>query len=900
MTSMATTQSPASLAWTAAMKLRRHLMRQLEKPPKDDIPQFELIDSLLEKFRLTCVQTIFLDFNYAMDQNTEGILWGLHTSINQEYRRVLSRFKQPSQAVEKRKVEKIYINFLRIAQKFYMGYIQRLSARYDIPELKRVAMGIDVELLNADDTISPVPAEMSAWALDSCHGTLIRLGDLARYRVQARHKKSGYEMALTHYSLAHDLMPDSGYAFHQMGIINLDEGKHLDVTYHFYRAWAVETPHPNAQQNLESEFRSMQLNRQPNARNGPPAPFDAFIRWFVQLHARFYKGEVFPQHAEMEGEVIHRLDMACKSASALDVLTKMTLTNLSACHIASTRYAETQSPTASRFCQYTLRLNCRFILTFCTILEAELTDIVNRETVPNAPPDTKSNPIIETVLPLLRTYTMWLTARRLEIFGAADALGSVVPEMVKALAKVFTMLCTDTYTGEKGLASCPYLLPEDVETRGLSPLGADQVPVTCRAYVGEDGALKPHRTSAEERLAPFGETLARILDILRCASFLAEDGNAPLVHRVTDRGLIFEYREHAGHEDPTAPLSPMVISSPVVAAADPGIQASTMQPIALPGLGIDHPAASFHHVSSILPTMTSGDHQMAVETNGAGRNDAGLNDAEETVLSVLAPFLEPPAPEPRRSLQSPEESSYGMHTATANDVFGQLPAPEPSPGGSIPSGRFEPLPWNWVYTPTPRKRQEAAGMYHACREAFSAQPSPNYSSRGFAPRSEAVEDLFNTPSRNGRAAFTPRSTGSMMGSPPVASTAEEAHRNHLLQSLTAANAPRTSGFSHWAQNTPRNNAETVTSPYRQKAPDAQPLSSGMSVFSHPSSLYQGTPANGAGFAMPPPGSLVGNRADQAPSQETASPSASRRFQMDDTTSMYDATILQAAYYGNNR
>lgn len=283
------------------------------------------------------MHTIFLDLDYAIAENTEQILWLVHTSVNTEYRKALARLKQSSHAVERRKVEKAHHSFLRIAQKFYKGFIQRLASRYDVQELKRAAQGIQVEHQNGDDTISPVSAELQAKVLKYCHATLIHLGDLARYRTRAKPKRSDYSAPLTYYSLAQDLLPTSGFAFHQMAIINIDEGKHLDVVYHFYRAWAVADPHPLARSNLESEFKTLATSNSSNQRSSP-GPYDAFIMWFVRLHARFYKGEIFSQHAELEGEVVHRLEMASKNPDSADVLMKMSLTNISAYYVASQRY----------------------------------------------------------------------------------------------------------------------------------------------------------------------------------------------------------------------------------------------------------------------------------------------------------------------------------------------------------------------------------------------------------------------------------------------------------------------------------------------------------------------------------------------------------------------------------
>lgn len=310
-------------------------------------PEYSTFESVLTnaplscRFRLACVATIFHDLDYAITQKTEEHLWSTHTTVNTEYRHILSRLKQSSHAVEKRKVEKMYHNFLRIAAKFYQGYVQRLAAYYDIPELERIAQGMELEKLPVESKISPVSDDLQRKILYSCHLTLIHLGDLTRYRVQARHKSSDYEGALVYYGLAHHIQPQSGFAFHQTGIIHLEQDNHLDVVYNFYRALAVDSPHPNAQLNLEAEFKTMLSPNGSRSRHNISAPEAHFAMWFVKLHAFFYKGEVFHQQDELEGEVMHRLEMACKNATSLNILLKMVMVNMLAHHMATTRYTGT-------------------------------------------------------------------------------------------------------------------------------------------------------------------------------------------------------------------------------------------------------------------------------------------------------------------------------------------------------------------------------------------------------------------------------------------------------------------------------------------------------------------------------------------------------------------------------
>ncbi|KAF4467647.1 SMG7 [Fusarium albosuccineum] len=917
----------AKHTWRTALKLRKLLTKHLEKLPKDnnsgvDITQFEAIDSVLDKFRLACVQTIYLDFEYAITERTDQAMWTVHTSINNEYRRTLGRLRHLAQNsdkqkadkaasekrngdkpkgdkqnapkqkndrrnVEKRKFGEKYLGFLHVAQEFYKGYVQRLSARYDIPELKRIAQGIEVDGSSSSDIISPVPGQIYPLVLNSCHFTLICLGDLARYQVQTGLKKSSYRIALAYYSLAYDLKPDSGFPFHQMGIISLEEGKDLDVVYYFYRSIATADPHPNARQNLESKFKTiLQPDKNPSKKQ-TRGMSDPFVTWFTKLHASYYRDEVMSYSSELEREVLHRLDRAAKGTDHVEVLFKMTLINISSYYVASQKFTESQSPAASRFCQHTLRLNSQFILAFCSSLESELVDIVSRESHESEDPATaKSSRIIEYLLPLLRIYGMWLAARRHEIFAAGDALGVVLLDMVKALSKVFSLLCNDTYTQEK-LASCPYLLTEDVETQGLLPLSKEQVPLACRSSFDENGILKPRLSSPENRLEPFQELLARILDILRCAYFLAEDNSCPLAYHVSDRGLAFEYQE-IPVVNKVAPQPMEIVNSPVQEITTKNKNPSRYR------------TASDNRQPEIRPVVkeTTGKAPVVSPRAQVHQRLPSPDHAENTVINMLAPFLKPPTPEPAQLYhRSPDETSYGMHSTTANEVFGMLQS-EPSPTGSIPSAKFEPLPWNWVYTPTPQKGNDDSAS--ACKNAFDGPVSPNFSSRELPQAVSTLEDPFTNSTPQLLTGQTPRVASGSMGSPPGVPGADEAHRNNLLQSFVSTSAPRTSMFSQWGQNSTRLPKETVASSYGHQAFTGYPISSAASAFSHPSSLYQGTPANGAAFGMPGASYLDMHRYDrgQSQSQDPGPVSSNRRFQMDETTSSYDAAILQAAFYGN--
>ncbi|KAK2592958.1 hypothetical protein QQS21_009324 [Conoideocrella luteorostrata] len=903
---MATAQSQASQYWHQALKIRKHLLKQLEKLQAEsasgvDISKFEVVEGLLEKFRLAFAATIFLDFEYGVKENVEEGLWGLHTSINTEYRRIQGRLKQSSHAVERRKVEKSYNNFLRVAQKFYKGYIQRLTGRYDVPELRRVAQGIEVEQMTAADRISPVPTELHALVLKSCHSTLLRMGDLSRYRTQARHKNSSYETALTYYSLAHYLKPSAGHAYHQMGMVHLDQGNHLDVVYHFYRSWAVEFSHPNARSNLESEFRSLQLPNSSKPRPNASAAQDAFSMWFVRLHALFYKGEDFPQQGELEGEVMHRLEMACRSEKSTDTLLKMALVNISAHHIAATNYADAQTATASRFYQFTLRFNALFISNICATFEPELKEAASA----NGSGDTsvKSSvitPPVEALLPILRLYCMWLAARRQEVCAAVQAFGGVVPGMIQNLLKVFTLLCVFTYNQET-LASCPYLLKEDFEIRGFQPLSEDIVPEACRCFCGEDGTPKSYLENPSSRMEPVQESMARVLDILRCAYFLAEDPTFPVSYRVVDNWLIFEYRLEASSSKPasTAPIAAIAssVTTPLGFCDVNEHQAEDLT--SRTRLSVQQPdAAKVPSPNSVICELQPED---SVEDQSL------TDDAENTLINMLTPFLKPPTPTAQsyqqQACSSYDPSSYGMPDKTANEAPGSH-LTEPSPNGSIPSGKFAQLPWAWFNTPKPDDTVTGS-LTPRTQDAFSAQPSPYNSPRHSGAIGHPLDDPFATPGRNHYGAFANgnatqqnRRNFSSPGVPGVDASGAGStnHRSSLLQTLSETNVPRSSPFTQWAktQKSVRENLGPAASPWGARAFGQAHQSSGTSVFSHPSSLYQGTPANGVGLGL----DNIAGEPKPAGFASSLGGEAGRYFQIDQTTSSYDDAIMQAAYYGN--
>jgi hypothetical protein len=268
--------------------------------------------------------------------------------------------------VEYRKVGKAYLEFIKSSQRFYRQYVLHLDARFNgIPELRKVAQswkneGIGLEsplhrqylILSTGSHVrskQPLSPKLKHEILLSCHQTLIQLGDLSRYRETelADGKERKWGPAIGYYTLASEIHPDSGISHNQQAVIAREEGNHFRMVYHLYRSLASKEGHPLAKQNLELEFKKILLawekgdlisNRATRDSNGAAR---ALIAWFVRLHSKCYKGEDFPEHDELENEVLSQLTIELKERSLEGFLQKIILINLAAEYYATVQLGRT-------------------------------------------------------------------------------------------------------------------------------------------------------------------------------------------------------------------------------------------------------------------------------------------------------------------------------------------------------------------------------------------------------------------------------------------------------------------------------------------------------------------------------------------------------------------------------
>lgn len=187
--------------------------------------------------------------------------------------------------------------------------------------------------LSAAPPVQPLE-HLRKYILQSCHATLIRLGDLSRYReTELATKERNWGPAIGYYDLATVIYPASGASHNQLAVIALADANHLRATYHLYRALSAQEPHPTAKGNLEIEFRkvmSLWAKRELIRPEDAGIPGRSLAPWFVYLHAQCYRGVDFAEHEELESEVLNQLAVDLKERSLEGTLQKFCLINISA------------------------------------------------------------------------------------------------------------------------------------------------------------------------------------------------------------------------------------------------------------------------------------------------------------------------------------------------------------------------------------------------------------------------------------------------------------------------------------------------------------------------------------------------------------------------------------------
>ncbi|KAI0460500.1 hypothetical protein F5B21DRAFT_452030 [Xylaria acuta] len=820
---MADQRDVARAQWANAQKIRADILAKLSNSTKERgavnyTTRFEEAERIISELRLACMTVIFHDFEYAVARRVENSLWQSHVFMNGEYRKALGRLNTPNQAVQRRKLDKLYRDFLKTSGEFYVGYIQRLHQRFSIPELQQIARKMKSQPIEQPAKSVSHPAPLRAMVLKSCQMTLVHMGDLARYRCQLSDKfsKATFDKAADCYGLANSLDPDDGSAHHQLAVLHQIPGQHFDIVYHFHRAIAVARPHELALKNLEREFKKPESSSQ--AKKGPSKDqSQAMLTWFVRLHAFFFHGKHFSQQSELEEEVLHRAEVAVKRGD-LDnkLLLQMILVNMAAYDISTEKVKSSWTMEGSKSCQFLLQFNVRMMLVLLRALHRTLRD--DPVTVVSA--DNRSNdgescvtfaPSLLMLLPLFRLYLAWSYVTRADLVQYHEYLEPYITDLYRHLADVLTSLsCYIDPTSET--VSSKYLLSEDTEAQGLRPLGDRRLPLFLhveeqRSSVPPKRAKtqKPHKNIFGREFKQETEAVWRIRDIICCGLLLAGSAKFPIVLTTrTDQGRdidtwLFVDGTTTPLSSNEASLSRLMnklnfrdIKSSSQSPAEQEIKKPRMDstrddPIPTPETGRKASITELGNTSD----KNNGEYLCNPSTS---YEDSDLLEDDEMV-NMVNKLLDPIDDVRPQSSQTQAEPSYGMHSSTANEIFGNI---NTSPIQPSPVSKVIPyLPWDLVYKPTPHRTnsQDQDQLIHNGRDV---PRSAGGQLNGLAS-SSYLDDLSTSYNQTHPNTLSPRlNTGYLQASPiPMAASPGlprkgygpdtlEDSRNAVLDSLKSA------------------------------------------------------------------------------------------------------------------
>ncbi|KAL4788046.1 hypothetical protein BJX76DRAFT_228341 [Aspergillus varians] len=533
-------------AWQSALTIEKDLLKNLAEKE----PTFAEISHNISELRSAIQSAIFQDFETARTVDVEGRLWDAHLKINTRFRKLLARLREDNgkkkKPVERRRLEKHFLEFIKSSQRFYRGYIQQLASHFGgISKLEKVARKFNFDTLSAAPPNQPLEP-LRKCILQSCHATLIRLGDLSRYReTELATKERNWGPAIGYYDLATVIYPASGASHNQLAVIALADANHLRATYHLYRALSAQEPHPTAKGNLEIEFRkvmSLWAKRELIRPEDAGIPGRSLAPWFVYLHAQCYRGVDFPEHDELESEVLNQLAVDLKERSLEGTLQKFCLINLAAEDFSRARSEE---ESVSNACLFFQRINVKTYFTLLQILLAEVERFAVEDSsgIKDAKVGAEKVTVVaRRILPALRNYSSWLltVSNYLVAYNEKDTpLAVQLTEFWKIYANTLTLLASTFDVVH--LPEVEYLLEEDEETLCFMPLSKG---ATSRRYLDANGQSKPSiNDPGIERHHPNIEMLYRIREFVIDGLDLVVGNKIPIALVDDEDKKTFIYKE---------------------------------------------------------------------------------------------------------------------------------------------------------------------------------------------------------------------------------------------------------------------------------------------------------------------------------------------------------------------
>lgn len=190
---------------------------------------------------------------------------------------------------------------------------------------------LTVLALSIDDPIV-VDEVQKRVIIRSCHSSLVKLGDLSRYReTESQSRQKNWGPAVGYYSLAIKLLPTSGAPYNQLAVIAREDQDRLKAIYYLCRASTARDAHSHARPNIEVEFEKIRRSwDKPESHMMKDGVFAGFQSRFLAFHALCDAGVDFEEHRDLETELIHEITVTLLEKPDDSLLLRIILINIAA------------------------------------------------------------------------------------------------------------------------------------------------------------------------------------------------------------------------------------------------------------------------------------------------------------------------------------------------------------------------------------------------------------------------------------------------------------------------------------------------------------------------------------------------------------------------------------------
>ena len=482
---------------------RQHALEQIEQCHKllDAQATFtELVGSLKDACKAvigaSSRQVLAATLN---DSNAK--LWAAHSALNRRFRDAFNT----QHAAQKKNTSRLFLVFIKSSQDFYRRCVHSLGQHHGTQELMTPTSN---PLVEGDELASHgvVAKDYSNSITRLCYDALISLGDLSRWREQLLPQEPpDWKPARGYYYLASSIRPEWSLHHNQIALTYTAEGDHFNALYHLYRFRAVQPCDVCVEGNLRMEMVKIssankrndverRMSRHSNE-DGSVLLTPAFLLVHCAISSRKKLDQAIFAVEKKFYNLVQSLLRSDESENTCNIIARrMAIMNIA---------AEQWNP-----------LFRHLNISFCTILFD-----ISSEEIKDMQHEKLPEPTYYLLAPL-RIYSLWILKNWKSL--SAGRMDAERKHVWQSYARFLTMLANCVSIGD--LPKANYLLAEDEETRGFSPLMGEHIE---RAWKIEPRyKLAIHQE--KQRLAPEMESLVRIRDLLVDGMSIALEESTPL------------------------------------------------------------------------------------------------------------------------------------------------------------------------------------------------------------------------------------------------------------------------------------------------------------------------------------------------------------------------------------